>query len=73
MVRDDALTKGLIKNGHVFRSCTFSECKFYFVSFLISEGTFEVFDRTGGCNWIIQIPIPELNLTPPPKVIDAPP
>jgi hypothetical protein len=73
MVRDEALTRNQIRNGHVFRNCTFQECKFYFVSFLVSESAFEVFNSTGGCNWITHTPVPELALTAPPTVIDLPP
>lgn len=56
VISNDALNNNKIKNGNIFKDCTFSECKFYFVSFLISEAAYDVFNRTGGCNWITKPP-----------------
>ena len=72
MVRNESLD-GMIRNGHIFRNCTFVECRFYFISFLVSEAAYPVFNVTGGCNWITHIPVPPLALTSPPNVFDVPP
>jgi hypothetical protein len=72
MVSNDAINLGTIRNGHVFRNCQFTECKFYFVSFLISEAAFELFDRAGGCNWITHIPVRQLDLLAPATAVETP-
>ena len=65
VVRNETLGRTIL-NGHVFRNCTFVECKFYYISFLVGEAAYSVFDATGGCNWITHVPVPPLVLTSPP-------
>lgn len=47
---------GKILNSAIFKDCRFLNCKIFFVSFLVMENSFEVFDATGGCNWITGTP-----------------
>ncbi|WP_018407543.1 hypothetical protein [Methylocystis rosea] len=56
VVDNEKSRSGKILNAAIFNNCRFLNCKIYFVSFLIMEESFEVFDSWGGCNWITQTP-----------------
>lgn len=45
-----------ITNAAEFRNCRFLNCKIYFVSFLVMEDAYKIFDSYGGCNWITKTP-----------------
>jgi hypothetical protein len=78
MVTGDALTKAAILNAQRFVNCRFTECKFYYVSFLVNERDWAAFDAWGGCNWITPTPkdlkeVPLIQTRPPaPSPIELP-
>jgi hypothetical protein len=44
-------------NGFGFKNCTFTRCKFYLLTFMITEADFQFFyENHGGLNWITERP-----------------
>jgi membrane protein implicated in regulation of membrane protease activity len=56
LVTPEALNAGRIYNARIIKDSRFIDCRFYNISILISDLAYNVYNNSGGCNWITHPP-----------------